>query len=48
MPWWSVPVPPSRVDADQWWALQVTRWVEKTQGKSANERKSRKPGLFWR
>ncbi|MGE6196398.1 putative virulence factor [Aeromonas media] len=25
----------------------LTRWVEKTQGKSASERKSRKPGLFW-
>ncbi|HAU4906771.1 TPA: hypothetical protein F3P23_08335 [Aeromonas hydrophila] len=25
----------------------LTRWVEKTQGKSASERQSRKPGLFW-
>ncbi|BEE16384.1 hypothetical protein VAWG006_06370 [Aeromonas enteropelogenes] len=25
----------------------LTRWVEKTQGKCASERQSRKPGLFW-
>lgn len=25
----------------------LNRWVEKTQGKSAEERKERKPGLFW-
>ena len=25
----------------------LTRWVEKTQGATSSERKSRKPGLFW-